>query len=104
MGYLKYRAQFTRYKLCQYNFVSVCLLTVPRINTKTYTIHLKIEQLQIKISFRFMRVTLMNIYMQLCLIRTDVDPKVLSGLGKIRIMHIGIICIGRDWDLPICPV
>ena len=41
---------------------------------------------------------------QLCLIRTDVDPKFLSGLGKIRIMQIGIICIGRDWDLPICPV
>ena len=43
-------------------------------------------------------------YRQLCLIRTDVDPKFLSGLGKIRIMHIGIICIGKDWDLPICPV
>ena len=43
-------------------------------------------------------------YMQLCLIRTDVDPKFLSGLGKIRIKRIEIICIGRDWDLPICPV
>ena len=41
---------------------------------------------------------------QLCLIQTDVDPKFLSGLGKIRIMHIGIVCIGRDRDLPICPV
>ena len=40
---------------------------------------------------------------QLCLIRTDVDPKYLSGLDKIRIMRIGIICIGTDWDLPICP-
>ena len=44
------------------------------------------------------------IYSQLCLIRTDVDPKFLSGLDKIWIMHIGIICIGRDWDLSICPV
>ena len=41
-------------------------------------------------------------YRQLCLIRTDVDPKLLSGLGKIWIMRIGIICIGKDWDLPIC--
>ena len=32
------------------------------------------------------------------------DPKFLSGLGKIRIMRIGIICIGRDWDFPICPL
>ena len=32
------------------------------------------------------------------------DPKFLSGLGKIQIMRIGIMCIGRDWDLPICPV
>ena len=38
------------------------------------------------------------IYRQLSLIRTDV-----SGLGKIRIMRIGIICIGRDLDLLICP-
>ena len=29
------------------------------------------------------------------------DPKFLSGLGKIRIMRIGIICIERDWDLPL---
>ena len=43
-------------------------------------------------------------YRQRCLIRTDVDPKYLSGLGKIRIMRIGIVCIGRDRDLPICPV
>ena len=43
-------------------------------------------------------------YRQLCLIRTDVDPKFLSGLGKIRIMRIGIICIGTDWDLPMFPV
>ena len=43
-------------------------------------------------------------YRQLCLIRTDVDPKFLYGLGKIRIMRIGIICIGSDRDLPICPV
>ena len=43
-------------------------------------------------------------YRQLCLIRTDVDPKFLSGLGKIRIMCIVIICIGRDWELPSCPV
>ena len=43
-------------------------------------------------------------YRQLCLIRTDVDPKFLSGLGKIRIVRIGIICIGRDRYLPICPV
>ena len=41
---------------------------------------------------------------QLCLIQTDVDPKFLSRLGKIRIMRKGIICIGRDWDLLICPV
>ena len=27
----------------------------------------------------------------------DMDPKHLSGIGKIRIMRIGIICIGRDW-------
>ena len=27
------------------------------------------------------------------------DSTFLSGLGKIRIMHIGSICIGRDWDL-----
>ena len=32
------------------------------------------------------------------------DPEFLSGLGKIRVMRIGITCIGRDWDLPICPV
>ena len=40
------------------------------------------------------------------LIRSDMDPKFLSGLGKIRIMHIhvGIACIGRDLDIPICPV
>ena len=43
-------------------------------------------------------------YRQLCLIRTDVDPKFLSGLGKIRIMRIGFICIGRDGNLPISPV
>ena len=43
------------------------------------------------------------IYRQLSLIRTDVDPKFLSGLGKIRIKRIGIICIGRDLDLLICP-
>ena len=43
-------------------------------------------------------------YRQLCLIRTDVDPKFVSGLGKIRIMHIGIICIGRDFDIQVCPV
>ena len=37
--------------------------------------------------------------------RTDVDPKFLSGLGKIRIMRIGItcICIGRDRTFQ-CPV
>ena len=29
-----------------------------------------------------------KMYRQLCLIRTNVDPKFLSGLGKIRIMHI----------------
>ena len=45
----------------------------------------------------------LNEYRQLCLIRTDVDPKFLSGLRKIRIIRIGIICIGRDRDLPICP-
>ena len=46
------------------------------------------------------------LYRQLCLIQTVVDPKFLSSLGKIRIMrmHIGIIRIGRDWDLTICPV
>ena len=33
---------------------------------------------------------------QLCLTRTDVDRKSLSGLGKIRIMRIGIICLERD--------
>ena len=33
-------------------------------------------------------------YRQLCLIQTDVDPKFLSGLGKIRIMSTGIKCIG----------
>ena len=38
-------------------------------------------------------------YTQLCIIRTDVDPKFLSGLGKIRIMGIGIVCIGRDWGV-----
>ena len=27
------------------------------------------------------------------------DPKFVSGLGKIRSMRIGIICVGRDWDL-----
>ena len=43
-------------------------------------------------------------YRQLCLIRTDVDPRFLSGFGKIQIMHIGIICIGWNLDLPICPV
>ena len=43
-------------------------------------------------------------YRQLCLIRTDVDPKFLSGLGKIQIMRIGIVCIGSERDLPICPV
>ena len=43
-------------------------------------------------------------YRQLCLIRTDVDPKFLSGLGKILIMRIVIICIEKDQDLPICPV
>ena len=32
------------------------------------------------------------------------DPTFLFGLGKIRIMRIGIICIGGDSDLPICPV
>ena len=37
-------------------------------------------------------------------IQTDVDPKSLSGLGKIRSMLLGIICIGMDWDLSICPV
>ena len=36
---------------------------------------------------------------QLCLIRTDVDPKFLSALDKIRSMRIGIICIGTDLDL-----
>ena len=36
--------------------------------------------------------------------RTDVDPKFLSGLGKIWIMRVGIICIGKASDLPICPV
>ena len=35
------------------------------------------------------------------LIRSDVDPKFLCRLGKIWIMRIGIICIGRDWDPPI---
>ena len=30
------------------------------------------------------------------------DPEILSGLGKIRIMRIGIICKERNWDLPIC--
>ena len=44
------------------------------------------------------------LYRQLCLIRTGVDPEFLSGLGKIRITHIGIICIRTDWDLQICPV
>ena len=44
------------------------------------------------------------VYRQLCLIWTDVDPAYLSGLGKIQIMHLGIICIGRDLDLQICPV
>ena len=39
-----------------------------------------------------------------CLIRTDVAPKILSGLGKIWIMQIGSIRIGKDWDLPMCPV
>ena len=43
-------------------------------------------------------------YRQLCLIPTDVAPKSLSGLGKTWIMHIGVICIERDRDLPICPV
>ena len=33
-----------------------------------------------------------------------VDPKFLFDLGTIWIVHIGIICIGRDRDLPICPV
>ena len=33
---------------------------------------------------------------QTCLIQTDVDPTFLFGLGEIRIMHVGIICIGRD--------
>ena len=27
------------------------------------------------------------------------DPKILSGLDKIRIMHIGSICIEKDRDL-----
>ena len=45
-----------------------------------------------------------NEYRQLCSIRTDVDPKFLSGLGKIRFMRIGSICIERDRDLPICPI
>ena len=47
-----------------------------------------------------------KLYRQICLIRTDVDPYFLSGLGKIRItsMRIGIIRIENDWDLPICPV
>ena len=44
------------------------------------------------------------LYRQLCLIRTDVDPKYPSGLDKIRIMRIRIICIGSDWDIPIRPV
>ena len=44
------------------------------------------------------------LYRQLYLIRTDVDTKYLSGLGRIRIIYIGIMCIGRDWDLPICLV
>ena len=39
-----------------------------------------------------------------CLIRNGVDPIVLSGLGKIRSRRIEIICIGRDRDIPICPV
>ena len=43
-------------------------------------------------------------YRQLSLIRTDVDPKFLSGLSEIWIMPIGIISLGRDGDLPICPV
>ena len=43
-------------------------------------------------------------YRQLCLIGTDVDPKYLSGLNKIQVMRIGIICIERDRDLPIWPV
>ena len=43
-------------------------------------------------------------YRQICLIRTDVDPNFLSGLARIRIMRIGITCIGKDRDLPICPV
>ena len=43
-------------------------------------------------------------YRQLCLIRTDVDPKFMSELDKIRIMCIVIMCKGRDWDLPIVPV
>ena len=29
-------------------------------------------------------------YRQLCLIQTDVYPKILSGLGKIRIIRIGV--------------
>ena len=33
----------------------------------------------------------------------DVDPKFMSGLCKIRIMHMGFMCMGRDRDLPICP-
>ena len=45
-----------------------------------------------------------NKYRQLCFIWTEVDPKFLSGLGKNRIVRIGIICIGRDRDFPICPV
>ena len=32
----------------------------------------------------------MLIYRQLCLIRTDVDPKYLSGLDKIRITRVRI--------------
>ena len=45
-----------------------------------------------------------SICRQHCLIGTDMDPKFLSGLVKIQIMRIGIIYIGRNWDLPICPV
>ena len=56
------------------------------------------------VSLSGMCVFLSRYYMQLCLIRTDVDPKFLSGLDKIRNMRIGVICIGRDCDLPICPV
>ena len=48
---------------------------------------------KVDLEYHSLSVAILSEYRQLCLIRTDVFPKFLSGLGKIRIMHIGIICI-----------